>query len=214
MASTMSFALVGALICSLTLLPVLCAFFLRKHVHEPRIASTKGFVAFTGACWLEPAPPRGHGPAVLAVFGASLLLIPPSARIHAAPDEGALWIRATTPTPSPSTRPPGFPADSQYPAEFSPGHRSGQRAGRPDDGTDPTGFFNNEFYIGLKPTATRLQGAIRTKPQLIEAMDSRLTAFPGVVFNHTQPPKTPWTRRDRPQELSRVEDLRSRFESA
>jgi len=37
MADTMSFALVGSLICSLTLLPVLCSFFLRKHVHEPNI---------------------------------------------------------------------------------------------------------------------------------------------------------------------------------
>ena len=60
--------------------------------------------------------------------------------------------------------------------------------GRPDDGTDPTGFFNNEFYVGLKPYDDQAwSGAIRTKPQLIEAVQKKLAAFPGIIFNYTQP---------------------------
>ncbi len=65
MADTMSFALVGALLCALTLLPVLCAYFLRKHVHEPEVRFFEQF-----RCWiwqnagLVPAQPVGDGDAL------------------------------------------------------------------------------------------------------------------------------------------------------
>jgi cobalt-zinc-cadmium resistance protein CzcA len=60
--------------------------------------------------------------------------------------------------------------------------------GRPDDGTDPTGFYNNEFYVGLKPyNDAAWKGGIHTKPLLIEAVQKKLAAFPGVIFNYTQP---------------------------
>ena len=58
--------------------------------------------------------------------------------------------------------------------------------GRPDDGTDPTGFFNVEFYVGLKPYS-QWTGAYRTKAALIEAINQKLQAFPGIIFNYTQP---------------------------
>ena len=60
--------------------------------------------------------------------------------------------------------------------------------GRPDDGTDPTGFFNNEFYVGLKPYSDKSwSGGIHRKPQLIEAIHKKLATFPGIIFNYTQP---------------------------
>ena len=60
--------------------------------------------------------------------------------------------------------------------------------GRPDDGTDPTGQYNNEFYVGLKPYEdTAWNGSVHTKPQLIGALQKKLSAFPGVIFNYTQP---------------------------
>jgi cobalt-zinc-cadmium resistance protein CzcA len=62
----------------------------------------------------------------------------------------------------------------------------GSEHGRPDDGTDATGFFNAEFFVGLKPYS-QWRGAIRTKPQLIEAIDKKLETFPGITFNYTQP---------------------------
>ena len=58
--------------------------------------------------------------------------------------------------------------------------------GRPDDGTDPTGFFNVEFYVGLKPYA-QWRGPYRNKAGLIEAINGKLAAFPGITFNYTQP---------------------------
>ena len=58
--------------------------------------------------------------------------------------------------------------------------------GRPDDGTDATGFFNVEFYVGLKPYA-QWTGPYRTKAALIRAIDLKLEAFPGIDFNYTQP---------------------------
>ena len=58
--------------------------------------------------------------------------------------------------------------------------------GRPDDGTDPTGFFNAEFYVGLKPYG-EWKGKARTKAELTEEIDKKLAAFPGVTFNYSQP---------------------------
>jgi len=58
--------------------------------------------------------------------------------------------------------------------------------GRPDDGTDPTGFFNAEFYVGLKPYR-EWHGAHHTKAELIAAVSDKLKVFPGITFNYTQP---------------------------
>ena len=58
--------------------------------------------------------------------------------------------------------------------------------GRPDDGTDPTGFFNVEFYVDLKPYS-EWKGNYHTKAGLIAAIDEKLKAFPGIIFNYTQP---------------------------
>jgi cobalt-zinc-cadmium resistance protein CzcA len=65
----------------------------------------------------------------------------------------------------------------------------GSELGRPDDGTDPTGFFNCEFYVGLKPYSDKSwkQGRVGNKEELIKSINQRLTAFPGIVFNYTQP---------------------------
>jgi cobalt-zinc-cadmium resistance protein CzcA len=64
----------------------------------------------------------------------------------------------------------------------------GSELGRPDDGTDPTGFFNVEFYVGLKPYGDPAwKGDTDTKEKLIKAIDKRLNAFPGIIFNYTQP---------------------------
>jgi len=62
----------------------------------------------------------------------------------------------------------------------------GSEHGRPDDGTDSTGFFNAEFFVGLKPYS-QWSGDIRDKKQLIAAIDKKLAQFPGIVFNYTQP---------------------------
>jgi cobalt-zinc-cadmium resistance protein CzcA len=65
----------------------------------------------------------------------------------------------------------------------------GSELGRPDDGTDPTGFFNVEFYVGLKPYGNKAwkNGSIRSKDELTESLRHKLEAYPGIIFNFTQP---------------------------
>jgi heavy metal efflux system protein len=191
MADTMSFALLGALLCALTLLPVLCAFFLRKHVHEPEVRIFDRFRGLYGSMlgWCL----RHRAVTVflcLSVFGASLLLVPfIGGEFMPHLDEGALWVRATTP----------YTISFEEASKLSPQIRDillsfpqvttvANELGRPDDGTDPIGFFNNEFYVGLKPYYdSAWSGAISTKPRLIEAIGQKLAAFPGIIFNYTQP---------------------------
>ncbi len=191
MADTMSFALVGALLCTLTVLPVLCAYFLRKHVHEPRVPiyeAIRGLYGhMLGWCLRHRFATVA---AVLAVFGASLLLIPSiGGEFMPHLDEGALWVRATTPyTISFEEASKLSPQIREILLSFPQVTTVANELGRPDDGTDPTGFYNNEFYVGLKPyNDPAWQGELHTKPLLIEAVQKKLAAFPGVIFNYTQP---------------------------
>jgi heavy metal efflux system protein len=189
MADTMIFALLGSLLVTLTLLPVLCAWFLRKGVRERRNAAFEAVrAAYARGLDLCLAHPWGTTLASAGLLGASLLLIPGiGAEFMPHLDEGALWIRATLP----------YTISFEESSKLSPQVRSILRSfpevtvvasehGRPDDGTDPTGFFNDEFYVGLKPYS-EWHGPYRTKQQLIDAINEKLTAFPGIVFNYTQP---------------------------
>jgi cobalt-zinc-cadmium resistance protein CzcA len=127
---------------------------------------------------------------ILAIFGASLLLIPYiGGEFMPHLDEGALWVRATTPyTISFEEASKLSPQIRDLLSSFPQVTTVANELGRPDDGTDSTGFFNNEFYVGLKPyNDSTWQGSIHTKPELIEAIQHKLAAFPGVIFNYTQP---------------------------
>jgi cobalt-zinc-cadmium resistance protein CzcA len=191
MADTMSFALLGALLCALTVLPVLCAYFLRKHVREPEVRFYVAIRTLYGRMLTWCLRHRGVTVAlVLAVFGCSLLLIPfIGGEFMPHLDEGALWVRATTPyTISFEEASKLSPQIRTILASFPMVTTVANELGRPDDGTDPTGFFNNEFFVDLKPyNDAAWQGEIHTKPQLVEALQKKLAAFPGVIFNFTQP---------------------------
>jgi heavy metal efflux system protein len=190
MADTMGFALLGSLLCTLTLLPVLCSFVL-KNVKEPTVKIYDHVRDAYGRLLESCLRHRGLTvAAVLAVFGASLLLVPYiGAEFMPHLDEGALWVRATMPYTisfdeasklGPQVRDLllGFPQVTTVANEL----------GRPDDGTDPTGFFNDEYFVGLKPYSdSSWHGSVRTKPQLIAAIQEKLKAFPGIIFNYTQP---------------------------
>ena len=189
MADTMIFALVGSLVVTLTLLPVLCAVFMRKGVRERRNrvfeAIKSVYIRGLDFCLARPWPTAIASAIVLAI---SLLLIPRiGAEFMPQLDEGALWVRATMPytisfeeaskvTPKVRDVLRSFPEVTTVASEL----------GRPDDGTDSTGFFNVEFYVGLKPYS-QWTGSYRTKAALIEAINSKLQAFPGIIFNYTQP---------------------------
>jgi cobalt-zinc-cadmium resistance protein CzcA len=191
MADTMAFALVGALLCSLTLLPVLCAVFLRKHVKEPRVPGyaqvLRAYDRLLDVSLRHRAVTVG---VCLGAFAASLLLIPfIGAEFMPHLDEGSLWVRATMPyTISFDEASKLGPQVRELLQRFPQVTTVANELGRPDDGTDPIGFFNDEYFVGLKPYDDEAwRGSIQTKPALIAAIQQKLQAFPGVIFNYTQP---------------------------
>jgi len=189
MADTMIFALIGSLIVTLTLLPPLCSWLMRKGVRERRNAIFERIRStYTRGLDHCLARPRGTIAASAALLLASLLLFADvGAEFMPHLDEGALWVRATMPyTISFDESAKIVPQIRSIIASFPEVTIVGSEHGRPDDGTDPTGFFNAEFYVGLKPYS-EWHGAIRTKPQLIAAINDKLQSFPGITFNYTQP---------------------------
>jgi heavy metal efflux system protein len=192
MADTMSIALVGALILTLTFVPVMCSYWFKKGVHEPTNRPyewiRRQYATHLDRCLDHPKTTIA---VALAIFGATLLLVPfIGGEFMPHLDEGALWVRATMP----------YTISYEEAAKFSPQVRAilmkypmvtdvGSELGRPDDGTDPTGFFNDEFYVGLKPydDAAWKKGSIHNKAELTEDLQKQLAAFPGVIFNFTQP---------------------------
>jgi cobalt-zinc-cadmium resistance protein CzcA len=192
MADTVAIALVGALIFTLTLVPVMCSYWFKKGVHE-RVNKPFEWVRDRYAVLLEWCldRPKATMFGASVIFAATLLLVPfIGGEFMPHLDEGALWVRATMP----------YTVSFDTASKFSPQVRDilmkypmvtdvGSELGRPDDGTDPTGFFNDEFYVGLKPynDASWKTGSIHTKAELTEDIQKQLTAFPGVIFNYTQP---------------------------
>jgi heavy metal efflux system protein len=192
MADTMSYALLGALILTLTLVPVLASFWFKNGVREKE---NKAFE------WIKKVYSRqlswalDHSGLVMilatVILAASFLLIPfIGGEFMPHLDEGALWVRATMP----------YSISFEEASRITPEIRKillsypqvtevGSELGRPDDGTDPTGFFNAEFYVGLKPydDATWKKGDIHSKAALIAAINKRLVTYPGIIFNYTQP---------------------------
>src|SRR5689334_3839502 len=192
MAETMSFALVGALILTLTLIPVLASFWFKKGVREHRNRAFE-WMKQKYAGQLDWALDRPKTVLVIAtfIFGATLLLIPfIGGEFMPHLDEGALWVRATMPyTISFEEASKIAPQIRQILMSYPQVTVVGSELGRPDDGTDPTGFFNCEFYVGLKPyddPAWR-KTSIHNKEELTRDLEKKLDAYPGVIFNFTQP---------------------------
>ncbi len=191
MAETTSFALIGALILTLTLVPVLASYWFRNGVREKKNRAIE-WMKEKYAKQLDWALDRPNLTMLIAIliFLAALSLVPfIGGEFMPHLDEGALWIRATMP----------YTISFEESSKISPQIRDillsypqvtvvGSEHGRPDDGTDHTGFFNCEFYIGLKPYKDAAWAReIHDKKELIESINKKLHAFPGITFNYTQP---------------------------
>jgi cobalt-zinc-cadmium resistance protein CzcA len=188
MAKTYAYAIVGGLIATFTVAPVLSALLLReqeeeketlivramRRVYDPaiRFALANRIVALGGMGGLLLA-------AGIAVNGLGLEFLPKL-------EEGNFWIRATLP-PSISLEEAQTHVNRmrhmlmKYPEVKT----VISQLGRPDDGTDTTGFFNAEFYVPLKPSSQWPSGM--TKEKLTKQVNEELAApFPGVEFNFSQ----------------------------
>ncbi|HZT72391.1 MAG TPA: CusA/CzcA family heavy metal efflux RND transporter [Terriglobales bacterium] len=192
MADTMVFALIGALGITLTLVPVLTSYWFKRGARD---ASTRVFewikAVYAGRLRWCLRHPAWTVAVIVAIFVASMSVVPTiGGEFMPHLDEGALWVRATMP----------YTISWQEAAKISPQIRAllrsypqvtyvGSELGRPDDGTDPTGFFNDEFYVGLKPYDDPSWRASRdhTKQALIDDLRGRLATYPGIIFNFTQP---------------------------
>jgi cobalt-zinc-cadmium resistance protein CzcA len=189
MADTMIFALIGSLIVTLTVLPVLCYLLMHSGVRERRNAIFERMrSSYTRGLDHCLARPRATVAACAALLLASLLIFADvGAEFMPHLDEGALWVRATMPsTISFDESAKIVPQVRAIIASFPEVTVVGSEHGRPDDGTDATGFFNAEFFVGLKPYS-QWSGPIHSKPQLIAAINDKLQSFPGITFNYTQP---------------------------
>ena len=192
MADTMAFALLGALLLTLTVVPVLASYWFKKGVKEYRNFVYEWIKSFYGGMlgWCLRHAKTTMLLATL-VFGATLLLVPAiGGEFMPHLDEGAIWVRATMPYTISFEEASAFaPKIRDLLKEYPQVTIVASELARPDDGTDPTGFFNCEFYVGLLPygDASWKTGSVHNKAELTEAIQKRLDSYPGVIFNFTQP---------------------------
>ncbi|MDP9054653.1 MAG: CusA/CzcA family heavy metal efflux RND transporter [Acidobacteriota bacterium] len=192
MAWTVSFALLGALIFAMLIAPVLCSFLFGKQVTEWR---NPVMTAITDSYrWLVGLAIRFRWITVTvaaASFAASVWMMTSGiigSEFLPHLDEGAIWARATL---APSTGPDAGIAVMDRArvaiASFPEVTQVVSQVGRPDDGTDTTGFFNTEYFIELKPKEQWRPVFAQNKEELIAAMDRELEKIPGALWNFSQP---------------------------
>lgn len=187
MSITYGFALVGALLMACTLAPVLCSFLLRGKIREDDTMIVRGVrrVYNYVLAWALDHRTVVVSSCVGLLVITFVALKSIGGEFMPALEEGNLWVRATMPVDI------SFEQAAQLTSEFRRMFRESpevttvvSQLGRPDDGTDPTSFFNAEFLATLKPEKEWRRGL--SKDELIEEINGRLKAIPGVIFNFSQ----------------------------
>ena len=103
-------------------------------------------------------------------------------------DEGAIWARATlAPSTGPTEGARVMKQARRILASFPEVTQVMSQVGRPDDGTDTTGFFNTEYFVDLKPKEQWRPVFKQNKEELVSAMDRELEKIPGALWNFSQP---------------------------
>jgi cobalt-zinc-cadmium resistance protein CzcA len=192
MAWTVAFALLGALIFSMLVAPVVSSLVFRdgaREWHNPVLTFVRDRYRKAVRDAIE------HRRATLGIAAGCLLVTVYLAKSGVIGseflphlDEGAIWVRGTL---APSTGPSeGIRLMNQARlllASFPEVTVSVSQVGRPDDGTDSAGFFNTEYFLDLKPKAEWRPVFHEDKERLIAAMDRELEKIPGVLWNFSQP---------------------------
>jgi cobalt-zinc-cadmium resistance protein CzcA len=192
MAWTVAFALLGALIFSMLLAPVLSSVLFRKGVSEwrnPVMEFLRTRYRFAVRWAIEHRLVTVGGAAL--GFAATIYLIVGGvigSEFLPHLDEGALWVRGTL---APSTGPTeGTRLANQARVllcSFPEVTQCTSQVGRPDDGTDTTGFFNTEYFVDLKLRKDWRPVFHEDKERVIAAMQRELDKIPGVIWNFSQP---------------------------
>jgi heavy metal efflux system protein len=192
MAWTVAFALLGALVFSMLIAPVMSSVLFKEGVrewHNPvmEFLRTKYRMAVRKAIEHRLITVSLAGFAMCLtlylVFGGVI-----GSEFLPHLDEGAIWARGTL---APSTGPTeGARVMNQARIVFASFPEVTQvisQVGRPDDGTDTTGFFNTEYFVDLKPKERWRSVFRQDKDELVAAMDRELSKIPGVLWNFSQP---------------------------
>ncbi|MDM1348698.1 efflux RND transporter permease subunit [Myroides marinus] len=188
LAFTLGYALLGSLILSLTYVPAMCKLLLTKDIKERENAISRFFKnnIYKMFNWSFT-----HKKLTLSMFIGLLVIC--GVRFHyygseflPKLNEGALYIRATLPSSINLDESVRLAKEMKAKLrEFDEVKFVLTQTGRPNDGTDPTGFFNIEFHTELKPESEWTRKI--TKEKLLEEIRLKLESYPGVNFGFSQP---------------------------
>jgi cobalt-zinc-cadmium resistance protein CzcA len=188
LAYTLAYALIGSLLLSITYVPALCKVLLTKNIVERENIVSKSLRRglFSLFLWSNKRKTLATIGFILLLLGTTIAFLNHGTEFIPKLNEGALYVRATLPNSvniKESTRLAKEMKGTLR--EFEEVKFVLNQVGRPNDGTDPTGFFNVEFHIQLYPEKEwkRKIG----KEELIEEMRQKLLTYPGIVFGFSQP---------------------------
>src|SRR5579884_2461940 len=187
MSITYGFALLGALLMAFTLAPVLCSLLLTGPISEQDTAVVRAVRRlYAGTLRWALSHKMVVVGFVLALFATALVALRLlGGEFMPALEEGNLWVRATMPVDISFDQAARLTTEIRHIFRQSPEVMTVvSQLGRPDDGTDPTSFFNAEFLANLKPHKEWRPGL--TKEKLIAEIEARLQSIPGVIFNFSQ----------------------------
>ena len=188
LAYTLGFALLGALIFTLTLVPALSSILLRKNVrerHNPVVSFFENGVKFL----FNKAYKFQKTSLIIAFSFMTLTFL--SAKFLGSEflpelDEGALWVKSQLPMSASLSQSKEISDKmSSILRKFPEVKHTLSQIGRTNDGTDPKGFFNVEIAVDLKPKEEWPTGV--TTDNLIDSMDKQLSKIPGLLLNYSQP---------------------------
>ncbi|MGA8741107.1 MAG: CusA/CzcA family heavy metal efflux RND transporter [Terracidiphilus sp.] len=192
MAWTVAFALAGALTFSMIIAPVLASILFRRGArewHNPLM------VWLTGRYRIAVRKAIEHRNFTIGISAALFLFSlylafggPIGSEFLPHLDEGSIWVRGTLPPSEGPTASIDFTNKARIVmASFPEVTQVVSQTGRPDDGTDTTGFFNTEYFVDLKPKKQWRPVFHQNKEKLIAAMNKELEKLPGVIWNFSQP---------------------------
>jgi heavy metal efflux system protein len=188
LAYTLGFALLGALIFTLTLVPVLVSILLKKNIKEKRnpiVHTMTGFVMF-GFRLVFRHKRLSLAVAIIGVIAGLYSFRFLGSEFLPELNEGSIWVRATLPySISLDTSVAKARQMQEIMMRFPQVRRVMCQTGRPDDGTDVAGFYNNEFGVSLYPEEEWKPKI--SKEALIDTMNKALAIIPGVDYNFSQP---------------------------